>query len=170
MTTGLGVDADGVHALLLDVLRGADLPVEDVGDRRVLSLLTGDHKRTIPVLLQVTERSLRLTSLFTGVPDEGHAKVYGLLLHRNERARHVHFALDDDGDLILTGRVPLAAVDRGLLDELLGELLLTADETFDAVLRIGFAGYLGHEQRWRAKAGLAPNPVGQPQGETGATS
>ncbi len=156
------MNASDVHAVLVCVLEESGLPVERIGDRRITSLLVGEHKRTIPVLFDVGDRLLRVQSLFTGVPDEAHARVYALLLHRNERARHVHFALDDEGDVLLVGRLPNAAVDSELLGELLGELLTTADEAFDTVLRIGFAGYLEHEQAWRRSRGMAPNPVGAP--------
>jgi hypothetical protein len=98
--------------------------------------------------------------LFSGVPDEGHAEVYRILLHRNQRPGPVHFALDDEGDLILTGSVPLEAVDAERVDELLGAVLALSDETFNRVLRAGFAGYLELEQKWRAKVGLPPNPAG----------
>jgi hypothetical protein len=40
-------------------------------------------------------------------------------------------------------------------------VLTLSDETFNQVLRAGFASYLEVEQRWRAKAGLPPNPVGE---------
>ncbi len=149
--------------LVVGVLEDSGLDVEVVGEARAMTMLAGEHKRTIPVLFEVGDRNLRVQSLFTGVPDEGHVEVYALLLHRNERARHVHFALDDEGDLLLVGTIPLAALDEELLGQVLGELLATADETFDAVLRTGFAGYLAHEQAWRRRAGMAPNPIGDPR-------
>lgn len=155
-------DRGRVLELVVEVLEQGGLDAEVVGQDRVMSMLAGEHKRTIPVLFEVGDRSLRVQSLFTGVPDERHGEVYALLLHRNERARHVHFALDDAGDLLLVGRVPLGAVSAELLGEVLGELLVTADETFDVVLRTGFASYLAGEQAWRRGQGLAPNPIGDP--------
>ena len=38
-------------------------------------------------------------------------------------------------------------------------MLLTSDETYNSVLRAGFATYIDAEQAWREKAGLPPNPV-----------
>jgi hypothetical protein len=156
------VERDEARRTLLDTLEAADLTVDQVGQDRWLTMLAGEWKRTIPVLLEMGDRTLPVTSLFSGVPDEGHAEVYRLLLQRNQRAGPVHFALDDEGDLILTGAVPLAALDARAVDELLGAVLSTADETFNQVLRTGFASYLAAEQRWRATAGLPPNPVGEP--------
>ena len=165
---------DRARRALLDTLTAADLIVDEVGEDGWLTMLSGEWKRTIPLLLDLEERHLKVTSLLAGVPDEGHAEVYRILLRRNQRPLPVHFALDDEGDLILTGRVPLVALDELAVDELLGAVLTLCDETFNQVLRTGFAGYLEVEQRWRAKNGMPPNPVGDPRcgpdGDTGATA
>ncbi len=145
--------------VILSGLSKAGLPVEEVGDDRWMTMLEGEHKRTIPVLLDLGDRSLTVTSLLAAAPDEQHTEVYRILLQRNQRPLPVHFALDDEGDLILTGRVPLPALDERSFDALLGALLTQADETFDQVLRAGFASYIDAEQRWRSKVGLPPNPV-----------
>ena len=161
-------ERERAEQVLLEGLSAADLEVTEVGEDRWMTMLAGEWKRTIPVLFQLEERSLRLTSLFSGVPDEGHGEVYRILLHRNQRSGPVHFALDDEGDLILTGDLPLAALDARMLDEVLGSVLSLADATFNQVLRTGFASYLDAEQRWRASAGMAPNPVGEPVRGDGA--
>ncbi len=153
---------DDVGQLLVSTLEASELDVEQVGEHRWMTMLSGEWKRTIPLLLHVDEHSLKLTSLFAGVPDEGHEEVYRILLQRNQRPQHVHFALDDEGDLIITGMVPLQAVDATLIDDVLGAVLTLADETFNQVLRTGFASYLEAEQRWRAKNEMPPNPVGDP--------
>jgi hypothetical protein len=157
-----GPDRAAARAVLLATLERAGLEVDEVGDHRWTTMLAGEWKRTIPVLLELGDRRLTVTSLFSGAPDEGHEQVYRLLLQRNQRSGGVHFALDDEGDLVLLGSLPLAAVDEAGVDELLGQVLDTADRTFNPVLRAGFATYLAAEQRWRAGAGLPPNPVGDP--------
>jgi hypothetical protein len=157
-------ERDRVRDLVASELEGLGLDVTPVGEDRWMTMLSGEWKRTIPVLLELGDRALTVTSLFAGVPDEGHAEVYRILLHRNQRPGPVHFALDDEGDLVLTGAVPLVALDAAALDELLGAVLGFADETFNQVLRTGFASYLAAEQRWRAAVGLPPNPVGDPEG------
>lgn len=155
----IAADRDRVRGLLLATLEAAGLAVDEVGDDRWMTMLSGQWKRTIPLLLDLEERSLKLTSLLAGVPDEGHEEVYRLLLHRNQRPLPVHFALDDEGDIVLVGTLPLAAVDAPALDQLLGAVLSVSDETFNSVLRTGFASYIAAEQRWRARTGQAPNPV-----------
>jgi hypothetical protein len=152
---------DRARDTLLGTLEANELAVQQVGEDRWMTMLSGEWKRTIPLLLDLEERSLKVTSLLAGVPDEGHAEVYRILLQRNQRPLPVHFALDDEGDLILVGHLPLAAIDDRAIDELLGAVLTLSDETFNQVLRAGFASYLEVEQRWRAKAGLPPNPVGE---------
>lgn len=148
--------------LITATLRARDLEVDEVGEDKWMTMLSGEWKRTIPVMFHLDEHRLRVTSLFCGKPDEGHAEVYELLLHRNERPGWVHFALDDEGDVVLVGQVPRSVLDEQVLDEVLGQLLLVSDETFNAVLRRGFSTYLAAEQRWRKKNDLPPNPIGDP--------
>lgn len=149
------------HAeLLTATLESRELDVDEVGERKWMTMLAGEWKRTIPVLFHLDEHMLKVTSLFCGRPDEGHADVYELLLHRNERAGWVHFGLDDEGDVVLVGQVPRAILDEAVLDQVLGQVLLLSDETFNAVLRRGFSTYIEAEQRWRSKNGMPPNPVG----------
>ena len=145
---------------LRTALTAAELEVTPVDERRLMSMLSGEWKRTIPVLFELGDRTLKVTSLFTSAPDEGHEAVYRILLQRNQHPGPVHFALDDEGDVIITGAVPYTSLDDRGIDELLGAVLRLADETFNQVLRTGFAGYLAAEQRWRERAGLPPNPVG----------
>ena len=153
------VDRDAIRSMLLGALEAAELDVDEVGEDRWMTMMSGQWKRTIPMLLDLEERSLRVTSLLAGAPDEGHEEVYRLLLQRNQKQLPVHFALDDEGDIILTGSVPLTAVDERAIDELFGAVLAVSDDTFNSVLRRGFASYIDAEQRWREKTGQAPNPV-----------
>lgn len=150
----------GAHRqLIVDVLGAADLQVDEVGEDRWMTMLAGQWKRTIPLLLDLDERSLHVTSLLCGRPDEGHAAVYELVLHRNEKLTWIHFALDDEGDVVLVGAIPREVLTAEVLDEVLGQVLLTSDETYNSVLRAGFASYIEVEQAWRRKTGQAPNPV-----------
>lgn len=150
---------DELRSLIVSTLQEAGLDVDDVGEDRWMTMLSGEWKRTIPLLLHLDDRSLHVTSLLCGVPDEGHAEVYEILLHRNQRPSPVHFALDDAGDVVLVGHLPLEVLDGERLDQLLGAVLTTSDEVFNQVLRAGFASYIEAEQRWRQANGLPPNPV-----------
>ena len=146
-------------AVLVEVLEASGLEWDRVDEHRWTTMLSGEWKRTIPVLFDLDEHSLKVQSLFCGVPDEGHREVYELVLHRNERARWVHFALDDEGDVLLVGRLPHEVVTPDVLGEVLGEVLAVSDASYNAVLRAGFATYIEREQEWRSLRGLPRNPV-----------
>lgn len=145
--------------IVLDGLEEADLDVEEIGPGAWMTTLSGEWKRTLPVLLRVEDRSLHVSALLSRDPDEEHAEVYRYLLLRNQRVAPIHFALDDDHDIVMVGWIPLEALDGDSFDRLLGALLTTADEVFNAVLRRGFGSYIEAEQRWRAANDLPPNPV-----------
>ncbi|MBW3576847.1 MAG: YbjN domain-containing protein [Actinobacteria bacterium] len=151
---------DAARHVVTAGLDAADLPHHQVAPDAWTTVLSGERKRTLPLVLTVDDRSLRVEALLCGRPDENHAGVYRYLLQRNRKHLPVHFALGDDGDVILTGAIPLATLEATSFDQLLGAVLATADEVFDAVLRLGFASYIAAEQRWRAVNDLPPNPVG----------
>lgn len=136
-----------------------DLEVERVGDDGWFTVLAGERKRTIPVHLEVGAHTLTVQSFFMRAPDENAGEVYALLLRRNRSTYTCRFALYDTGDLMLIGVVPLHAVTAEELDRLMGQLLESADSTYDAALRRGFAGYIEAEQAWRAGLGMPRNPI-----------
>ncbi len=122
-------------------------------------MLSGERKRTIPVHLEVGAHTLTVQSFFMRAPDENADELYAYLLRRNMRTYCLRFALHPDGDILLVGVLPLAAVTTDELDRLLGQLLAAADEAFDHALRTGFTSYIEREQAWRAKVGLGRNPI-----------
>jgi Putative bacterial sensory transduction regulator len=136
-----------------------DLRVERLGDAGWFTVLAGEHKRTIPVALRLTDHDLHVESFFMAAPDENLAEVYAYLLRRNLRTYTFRFALADRGDVMLVGVLPRAAVTVEELDRALGQLLLAADECYDHALRAGFAAYIDREQAWRAKVGAPRNPI-----------
>jgi hypothetical protein len=136
-----------------------DLPVERVGERGWFSVLAGEHKRTIPVYLEVGAHNLVIESFFMRAPDENEAEVYAYLLRRNLRTYVLRFALYDTGDVMLVGVLPKAAVNAEEVDRILGQLLVAADESYPVALRAGFSSYIEREQAWRERIGLVRNPI-----------
>lgn len=135
--------------------------IESAGGRPGwFTVLRGEHKRTVPVYLELGEEHLTVQSFFLAAPDENQAEVYGFLLRRNLRTYLLRFALTDAGAVLLVGLVPRAAVTPDLMDRLLGQLLAAADEAFNPALRLGFASYIAQEQAWRDSVGAPRNPVG----------
>lgn len=136
-----------------------DLPVERLDDHRWLTVLAGERKRTIPVYLEVGAHTLTVQSFFVRAPDENAGALYAYLLRRHLRTYLLRFALHPDGDILIVGVLPLAALTSEELDRLLGQLLVAADEAFEHALRVGFASYIEREQAWRANVGAARNPI-----------
>ena len=135
-----------------------ELSSERVGDGW-LTVLAGERKRTLPVFLEVGERTLSLQALFMTAPEESQADLYAFFLRRHLRSYVVRFALDADGDVLLVGVLPVEAVTVEELDRVLGQLLQLADDTYLEAVRMGFASYIEREQAWREKAGLGRNPI-----------
>lgn len=121
------------------------------GDDVFVLSLRGERKLTIPVTLFLRDRTLVVESFFMRAPAENREALYRMLLARNVRARSVHFALGDHGDVYLVGMVPLVAVSDDSIDAVLAEVLTTSDETFDAAIAVGFETYLALDLAWRAR-------------------
>src|SRR5256714_10132380 len=106
--------------------------------------------------LVLGEHSLGVEAFFCRRPDETHEAFYRSLLERNGRMYGVHFALDEMGDVYLTGRLPLSSVSADDIDRLLGCVLTYSDENFDTALELGFGSAIRREWAWRVKRGESP--------------
>src|SRR5690348_6572568 len=109
--------ADEVVEIIAEVC--ADLPLEKTGERSFVVTLPGSHKLKTLVSLIVGEHALRAEAFVIRQPDENREKFWEWLLRRNSRLHGVAFTIDAVGDVYLTGRLPLAAVDSSTLDSLL---------------------------------------------------
>lgn len=132
-------------------LVSAEIPFARAGDGVWMAQLRGENKLTIPLVLALRDRGLRLQSFFIRRPVENAEGVYRLLLSRNMRTPGVWFAVDDAGDVHLVAELPTLALDADALDRMLGTVLVTADETFNAAIQAGFATYFARDMAWRAK-------------------
>ena len=65
----------------------------------------------------------------------------------------VAFGLDHHGDIYLDARLPLSMVDPDELDRLLGSVLTYSDESFNAILELGFESSIRKEWEWRISRG-----------------
>ena len=79
--------------------------------------------------------------------------VYRWLLERNTKMYAVAFALDQLGDIFLTGRVPLSSVTPDEIDRLLGAVLDYSDSAFNTILELGFTSAIRKEWAWRLLRG-----------------
>jgi len=106
--------------------------------------LPGEKKLQTPVRLDVGPHALGVHAFVCRNPDENHARVHRWLLERNLRMH---------GDIYLEARLPLASVAPDELDRILGSVLANADESFNAILELGFATSIRKEWEWRISRG-----------------
>ena len=148
-----GVASAGLDRVIQQALDEQGLTYEHPRAGAFLVTLPGAHKLVTATWLVVGEHSLLVEAFVVRAADENREVFYRHLLVRNTRMYGVHFCLDQLGDVYLVGRVPLAAVDAAEVDRLLGCVLTYADESFDTLLELGFAGAIRREWEWRAKRG-----------------
>ena len=134
-------------------LAGLGLAAERPQPGSYLVRLEGQHKLATMTWLIVGAHSLHVEAFFCRQPDENHARFYRFLLERNGRMYGVHFAVDQQGDVYLTGRLPLSAVSADEIDRVLGCVLSYSDDNFNAALAIGFESSIRREWAWRIKRG-----------------
>ncbi|MGH6653802.1 MAG: YbjN domain-containing protein [Actinocrinis sp.] len=115
--------------------------------------LPGTHKLSTTCSLLVGDHTLSVNAFVVRAADENREAVFRWLLEHNARLSGIAFALDRLGDVFLVGRVPLSAVTESAVDRLLGSVLDAADNSFDTLLELGFAGSIRREWAWRLKRG-----------------
>lgn len=155
-----------VQVALRDVvtgyLDGAGITFEAGRSGGLVVTLPGQAKLRTTVSMSLADSGVVFDAFVCRAPDEHHMEVFRLLLARNSRLAGVAFALDRLGDIYLVGHLPAAVllppvsaqVAHGELDRILGTILECSDGTFNALVRLGFAGAIQRERAWRAARGL----------------
>ncbi len=140
-----------------DIVRGylADQEIEfdEVSDGVFSFSLPGEKKLQTAVRLDLGPHALGVHAFVCRNPDENHERVYRWLLERNLKMYAVAFGVDPLGDIYLDARLPLASVSDEELDRLLGSVLSYADESFNAILELGFSSAIRKEWEWRKLRG-----------------
>ena len=90
------------------------------------------------VWFEVGERTVGFEAYVMPDPPAGHQEVYRQLLTRNYGLWRTHFGIDRDGDVFLTGRVPLTDFTTDALDEVLGGVYEAVELSFRSLIRAGF--------------------------------
>jgi hypothetical protein len=126
---------------------------EEIGATSFSLTLPGEKKLQTPVRLDVGPHALGVHAFVCRNPDENHARVHRWLLERNLKMYAVSFAVDRHGDIYLEARLPLSTVEPDELDRVLGSVLANADESFNAILELGFATSIRKEWDWRISRG-----------------
>ena len=145
--------ADALADVIRRTLEERELEFEEAEPGAFLVKLPGAHKLATMTWLVVGDHSLHVEAFFCRRPDENEVGLYRWLLERNARMFAVSFAIDNVGDVYLTGRLPLASVTPEDLDRVLGSVLTYSDEWFDTALELGFKSSIQKEWDWRVKRG-----------------
>ena len=144
----------GLHDTIAAALDEAELAYDSPGDGQFFVTLPGTHKLATHCWLVAGRHALLVEAFVCRKPDENVEEFHRFLLRRNARLYAVAFSVDEAGDVYLVGRLPLHAVTAEEVDRILGSVLQYADESFDRLLEIGFAGSIRREWRWRQKNGM----------------
>lgn len=108
--------------------------VEEVEGRWAVRM--GQETRDVTtVWFTVRERSLEYEAYVLPV-GEGSVDLFAQALRRNMRAWRSFFALDEEGGLVLRGRLPEDRVTSAELDRALGEIYETIEVAFRPLLRL----------------------------------
>ena len=140
-------------AAIEEALAALGLVAESPEPGSFLVRLEGQRKLVTMTWLIAGTHSLHVEAFFCRRPDENQERFYRFLLERNGRMYGVHFAVDPQGDVYLTGRQPLQSVSTEEIDRLLGCVLSYSDDNFNAALAIGFESSIRREWAWRIKRG-----------------
>jgi hypothetical protein len=105
--------------------------------------IPGVARSWIPVEIEVTDRTTKVTSHVIIEPDERHSEVYELLLRHNHSAPGVAFSLDGrEGVICLVARIAHEELSEEKLDLLVGQMIEETEKTFRTILEIGFGSRL----------------------------
>jgi hypothetical protein len=147
------MNSSNVARRLAVLLEEERLEHEQVEPGRFVVVLPGTAKLRTTASFAVGTRALTINAFVCRRPDENAVEVYRYLLQQNTRLFGVAFALDSLGDIYLVGRLPVTGLSDEDLDRLLGAVLHAADESFNTLLRLGFASAIQRERAWRVTRG-----------------
>jgi hypothetical protein len=150
---GEKADQDRAAQVIEGFLKGAELDWERPESGTFVVQLPGTRKLSTTLSLLVGRHSLSLNAFVIRHPDENETGVHRWLLERNLKLYGVSYAVDQLGDVYVTGRLPLSAVTEDEIDRLLGQVLEAADGSFNTLLELGFASAIRKEYAWRTSRG-----------------
>lgn len=138
---------------LAELLESEGLEHERPEPHRFVVVLPGQAKLRTTVSLSVGPQALVVNAFVARRPDENAESVYRWLLQQNTSLLGIAFALDSLGDVYLVGRIPVSGLGPEDLDRVLGAVLRASDDSFNAILRLGFPTAILRERAWRESRG-----------------
>ena len=100
--------------------------------------MRGDDKEFTTVWLTLGQRTFRYETYVMPAPEENAAELYEHLLRRNDGIVGAHFSIGIEDAVFLRGEMPVVQVSLPELDRALGTLYAQVEQSFQALLRIGF--------------------------------
>lgn len=140
-----------VSAVIEKTLNAMDVEWQKVGDNSFAVALPGEKRLKTACILTVGRNALDIEAFVMRAPEENQQRVYSWLLQRNTRMYAVAWAIDGNGDVYLSGRVPLESVSEDELDRIFGSVLGNSDDSFNILLELGFSSSIKREWAWRVK-------------------
>jgi hypothetical protein len=104
--------------------------------------------------MTIGDTIFKIESFVARNPDENHEAVYRWLLEQNRKLLVINYCVDHLGDIYLSGTLPIATVDLDQIDQLLGVMLQTSDNSFNILLELGFKSAIEREWAWRTSKGM----------------
>jgi len=139
---------------VVEFLAEQNLSYELAGDKTVVVSLPGVNKQFVNVALTVGDTVFKIESFVARNPDENHEAVYRWILEQNRKLLVINYCLDHLGDIYLSGTLPIVTVDAKQIDQLLGVMLQTSDNSFNVLLELGFKSAIQREWAWRTSNGM----------------
>ena len=139
--------------LIQAALTDADLEFQRLSPDSFVVALPGDRRQKTACFLTVGAYAVEIEAFVMRKPEENVAAVHAFLLARNARMYAVSWAIDSVGDIYLSGRMPVAAINAAEVDRILGCVLEYADGTFNTLLTMGFGSSIRREWAWRVRRG-----------------
>ncbi len=137
-----------------EFLRSQELQFELAGEKTVVVSLPGTNKQFVNVAMTIGDTIFKIESFVARNPDENHEAVYRWLLEQNRKLLVINYCVDHLGDIYLSGTLPIATVDLDQIDQLLGVMLQTSDNSFNILLELGFKSAIEREWAWRTSKGM----------------
>ena len=109
------------------------------GDPRWYVRMRGEEKDFTTVWITLGQRTTRYETYVMPAPEENGAQLYEQLLRRNDRLVGMHFSIGLEDAVFLRGELANGQLDEDELDRILGTAYATVEQSFRALLRIGFA-------------------------------
>jgi len=137
-----------------EFLASQELQFELAGERTVVVSLPGTNKQFVNVAMTIGDTIFKIESFVARNPDENHEAVYRWILEQNRKLLVINYCVDHLGDIYLSGTLPIPTVDLDQIDQLLGVMLQTSDNSFNILLELGFKSAIEREWAWRTSKGM----------------